>query len=71
MEKKWWGNAGEEGGGEGRDGEQGKEREDGYTRTLLESMITAQHSSLPPGAEKCLVVYPLTFVEIIQIQCKN
>ena len=72
MEKEWWRNGGEEGGGgDGRDEGKGKGREDGYTRTLLEYMITAQHSSLPPGARKCLVVYPLTFVEIIQIQCKN
>ena len=58
--EKWWGNGGDKGGGE--------EREDGYTRTLFESMMTAKHSILPPGAQKRRVVYPFTFEEIIQIQ---
>ena len=61
--EKWWGNGGDKGGG-------GEEREDGYTRTLFESMMTGQHSILPPGAQKRRVVYPFTFKEIMQIQDK-
>ena len=70
MERKWWGNGGDKGGGEERGSKEGEEREDGYTRTLFGSMMTGQHSSLHPGAQKRRVVYPFTFEEIIQIQDK-